>query len=65
MRLLRYLARIILRLQRILKRNTHFAQIELIHPSFGLTETSKNGEKKEANSLQALMYSKENEAFFI
>ena len=38
---------------------------ELIHPSFGITETEKNKEKKAPNSLLFLMYSKENETLFI
>ncbi|CAA9198683.1 hypothetical protein C8C83_1330 [Flavobacterium sp. 90] len=38
---------------------------ELIHPSFGITETDKKAEKKEPNSLLFLMYSKENETLFI
>ncbi|WP_035645613.1 MULTISPECIES: hypothetical protein [unclassified Flavobacterium] len=39
---------------------------ELIHPSFGITETDNKKEvKKEPNSLLFLMYSKENETLFI
>ncbi|MDR6761101.1 MULTISPECIES: hypothetical protein [unclassified Flavobacterium] len=38
---------------------------ELIHPSFGVTETDKKAEKKAPNSLLFLMYSKENETLFI
>ncbi|RUT71064.1 hypothetical protein D0817_07980 [Flavobacterium cupreum] len=38
---------------------------ELAHPSFGITETDKNAEKKAPNSLLFLMYSKENETLFI
>ncbi|MEN2399695.1 hypothetical protein GKZ90_0007895 [Flavobacterium sp. MC2016-06] len=38
---------------------------ELIHPSFGITETDKNAVKKAPNSLLFLMYSKENETLFI
>lgn len=38
---------------------------ELIHPSFGVTETDKKAEKKVPNSLLFLMYSKENETLFI
>ncbi|KRB54300.1 hypothetical protein [Flavobacterium sp. Root186] len=38
---------------------------ELIHPSFGITETDKKAEKKAPNSLLFLMYSKENETLFI
>lgn len=38
---------------------------ELIHPSFGITETDKKEVKKEPNSLLFLMYSKENETLFI
>lgn len=37
---------------------------ELIHPSFGITETEK-ATKKTPNSLLFLMYSKENETLFI
>ncbi|WDF60241.1 hypothetical protein PQ462_02465 [Flavobacterium sp. KACC 22758] len=38
---------------------------ELIHPSFGITETDKKAVKKAPNSLLFLMYSKENETLFI
>ncbi|KRD10931.1 hypothetical protein ASE21_04210 [Flavobacterium sp. Root901] len=38
---------------------------ELIHPSFGVSETDKKAEKKAPNSLLFLMYSKENETLFI
>jgi len=38
---------------------------ELIHPSFGITETDKKAEIKTPNSLLFLMYSKENETLFI
>ncbi|WP_276378784.1 hypothetical protein [Flavobacterium sp. H4147] len=38
---------------------------ELIHPSFGITETDKKLVKNLPNSLTFLMYSKENETLFI
>ncbi|WP_281235492.1 hypothetical protein [Flavobacterium gelatinilyticum] len=38
---------------------------ELIHPSFGITETDKKLLKNLPNSLTFLMYSKENETLFI
>jgi hypothetical protein len=47
------------------KRNNPPPANELIHPSFGITETDKNAEKKAPNSLLFLMYSKENETLFI
>jgi hypothetical protein len=47
------------------KRNNPPPVNELIHPSFGITETDKNAEKKAPNSLLFLMYSKENETLFI
>lgn len=47
------------------KRNNPSPINELIHPSFGITETDKNAEKKAPNSLLFLMYSKENETLFI
>jgi hypothetical protein len=46
------------------KRNNPPPTNELIHPSFGITETDK-AEKKTPNSLLFLMYSKENETLFI
>ena len=61
-----YLARTFSRLKNgKTKRNNPPPTNELIHPSFGITETDKNAEKKAPNSLLFLMYSKENETLFI
>ena len=38
---------------------------ELIHPRFEISENDKTVQKKVANSLLFLMYSKENEALFL
>lgn len=48
-----------------IERNNPPPTNELIHPSFGITETDKKTEKKAPNSLLVLMYSKENETLFI
>ncbi|GAA3764431.1 hypothetical protein [Flavobacterium ginsengiterrae] len=48
-----------------IERNNPPPTNELIHPSFGITETGKKAEKKTPNSLLFLMYSKENETLFI
>lgn len=61
-----YLTRAFSKLKNKTKRNNPPPPInELIHPSFGMTETDKNAEKKTPNSLLFLMYSKENETLFI
>jgi hypothetical protein len=61
-----YLTRTFSKLKNIrTKRNNPPPTNELIHPSFGITETDKNAEKKAPNSLLFLMYSKENETLFI
>ena len=61
-----YLTRTFSKLKNIrTKRNNPPPVNELIHPSFGITETDKNAEKKAPNSLLFLMYSKENETLFI
>ena len=63
---LNYLSKAYLTLKNIrAKRNIPPPSNELIHPRFGITETDKNAEKKEPNSLLFLMYSKENETLFI
>ncbi|MEZ7499971.1 hypothetical protein QO200_14625 [Flavobacterium sp. Arc3] len=38
---------------------------DLVHPRFGINDTNANDLNKSPNSLQFLMYSKENDTLFI
>lgn len=63
---LNYLSKTFSTLKNRSKRNNPPPKNELIHPRFGITETTdKKTDKKEPNSLLFLMYSKENETLFI
>jgi len=62
---LNYFTRTFSKLRNRTKRNNPPPPNELIHPSFGITETDNTAEKKTPNSLLFLMYSKENETLFI
>lgn len=63
---LNYLSRTFSTLKNRTKKNNPPPKNELIHPRFGITETTdQKADRKEPNSLLFLMYSKENETLFI